>query len=67
MDKKNSEYDLGDFYFVDEHNINDAEIEKSLLNSPGKILHVDEFIEKQYNDINYWKLPELNNLNLDDL
>ncbi len=66
-DKKNSEYDLGDFEFVDEHNNNDAEIEKILLNSPGKKLYVDEITTREYNDNNFWKLPGLNNFSLEDL
>lgn len=66
-DKKNNEYDLGDFEFVDEHNQNEGEIEKILLNSPGKKLKVDEITTSEYNDNNYWKLPGLDNFSLDDL
>lgn len=66
-EKKNSEYDLGDFEFVDEHNNTEGEIEKILLNSPGKNLKVDEIMTVEYNDNNFWKLPGLNNFSLDGL
>lgn len=66
-DKKNSEYDLGDFEFVDEHNTNEGDIEKILLLSPGKNLRVDEITISEYNDNNFWKLPALDNFNLEDL
>jgi len=53
---------------VDEHNNNEGEIEKNLLNSPGKKLKVDELEKAEYIDSNYWKLPgQLNNFSLDDL
>ena len=69
-DKKNSEYELGDFEFADENNNYEDEIEKMkkyILNSLGKKYKVDEVEVEEYSDNNFWKLPNLNNFSLDDL
>ena len=52
---------------MDEHNNNEGEIEKLMLNSPGIKLKVDEITTVEYDDNNYWKLPVLDNFRLEDL